>query len=59
MPLYTMKCTKEKCGCEFDEFIKLEELDKEVRCPECKEKAERLIVNPKHFKHLSWASWRT
>ncbi|MHB8170826.1 MAG: FmdB family zinc ribbon protein [Thermincolia bacterium] len=40
MPTYDYQC--EKCSRKFSELVKYEERD-EVLCPECKEKAKRLI----------------
>ena len=56
MPLYDMKCTNEECKHEFEENIKLAEIE-QAKCPKCGSKAERLITNPKHFKHGSWNRW--
>jgi len=57
--LYDFKCTDKECGEKFEKSIKLEDVeDTVVLCPKCHEKAERLITNPKHYKHLSWASWK-
>jgi len=60
MPLYNVKCID--CGEVFEESIKLEYFkdDKHlVECPKCKSSlTEVLISNPKHFKHLSWTTWR-
>lgn len=57
MPLYDFKCCK--CDNEFEENVKLESIDKnvKVKCPKCSGSSKRLITNPKHYKHLSWSSW--
>jgi putative FmdB family regulatory protein len=58
MPLYSFKCSNEKCQEQFDEKVSLTELDtKEIKCPKCESKAERLFVGPK-ISHTSWAFWR-
>lgn len=61
MPMYCFKC--KKCEEIFEEIVSLkdiEETEGKIDCPLCKKKlsAERQIVNPKHFKHISWSTWR-
>lgn len=60
MPLYDFKCTNKECEHEFEENVKLadiEESDGCVSCPECHMPAIRRItlVTPKHG---SWSTWR-
>lgn len=60
MPLYDFQCNA--CNHEFEENVKLDEYEEDkycVSCPECGACGpERKIVNPKHYKHLSWSTWR-
>ena len=55
MPIYQFKCTK--CNYEFEDSVLVKDL-KTVQCPECQELVEVVIVNPKHYKHISWSKWR-
>jgi putative FmdB family regulatory protein len=55
MPLYDFQC--QECELVFEDQLPLEELDKEIWCPECEGETERLLVNPRHYKHLSWSTW--
>ena len=55
MALYQFQCTK--CNHEFEDSVPVNDI-KTVKCPECKEPAEVVIVNPRHYKHLSWSTWR-
>ena len=41
MPIYTYAC---KNGHEFDRMLKFSEIDKRVRCPECKTAGKRKFV---------------
>lgn len=58
MPLYDFRC--KKCHHNFEDSVLLSELDKKIiLCPKCShDKTERLITNPTHYKHLSWAKWK-
>ena len=60
MPMYDFKCTNKECEREFEENIKLADIEEScgcVDCPDCHMPAVRKITNPTHFKHLSWSSW--
>ena len=41
MPIYTYNC---KNGHEFDRMLKFTEIDKRVRCPECKTAGKRKLI---------------
>lgn len=58
MPLYLFKCRN--CNIEFEEQMSLSEFEKEraTTCVDCDGKAEVVISNPGHYKHLSWQKWR-
>ena len=42
MPIYGFTCKK---GHQFDRMLKISEIDKAVRCPECKTAGKRDLVN--------------
>jgi putative FmdB family regulatory protein len=60
MPLYDFKCTNKDCEYEFEEQVKLADIDDCgcVDCPECHMPAIRKITNPRHYKHVSWSAWK-
>jgi len=60
MPLYDFQCTNQDCGHEFEELVKLDDIDDSgcVNCPECHMPAIRKISNPGHYKHRTWSEWR-
>lgn len=42
MPIYEFAC--KKCGHQFERMLKFSEIDKRVRCPECKGTGKRKLV---------------
>jgi len=57
--LYDFECTN--CHHQFEAQVKLQDLEESdgcVDCPQCHHPAIRKITNPRHYKHISWASWR-
>lgn len=55
MPLYQFKCVN--CSNEFEDQVKVDEREN-VKCPACDNKTEVVIVNPQHYRHLSWSTWQ-
>lgn len=47
MPLYSFHC--KKCKKILEALIKIDDLDKEVKCPYCKKKLDK-IISPVYFK---------
>ena len=41
MPIYAYNC---KNGHEFERMLKVSEIDKRIRCPECKTGGQRLLI---------------
>jgi hypothetical protein len=69
MPLYVYACSSKACNPDtdvtgtaeqrkkFDHKSSVADLDKEVRCPDCNEVAERTISSSQ-TSHTSWRVWR-
>jgi putative FmdB family regulatory protein len=56
MPLYDIQCKNPECGHENEVMIHLDQVDQEIKCPDCGGVAAILItvVPP---RHKSWGSW--
>jgi putative FmdB family regulatory protein len=58
MPLYELRCINKECEFEFEDQVKLEDVDN-IKCPKCGTTAIREFrTNPKHAKHSSATTWR-